>query len=461
MKKQFKNLILSLLVIVGIIFITGCTLPEGPEGGNDRPSEDPITLDVPKNLMVTSGSENKVTWELDKNAVVYVIYIYKDNKLIKSISKNEHFVLDITENGIYQAAIKAIGDGTLYYSSSVSNKVTFEYVSGSSSTLDKLTAPTEVKAIYSNKRLTISFKDSADYTHTSGFKVYVYDGDKLVNIYNLSRNGGYVTVSLDAGTYSVKVAALGDGTNTRDSEQSNENVTFVVEDGHIETEFDFTKYNNYYMNAKGMTGDSLEDALRTIITSTHKKQTSYEDLKTVLQAADRDPNNPNNVITIYSQQSVKGAWDGGATWNREHVWPNSKGVGETGPGADAHHLRPEDPNVNSTRNNYKIDYVTSSSKKQIYFNGSTPTGCYIGGGYFEPADEVKGDIARIYFYLLTRYEDLWNNLASAANFKTLLEWNELDPVSDSEVRRNEEVFKVQGNRNPFIDNADFANLMWA
>ena len=339
MKKQFKNLILSLLVIVGIIFITGCTLPEGPEGGNDRPSEDPITLDAPKNLMVTSGSENKVTWELDKNAVVYIIYIYKDNKLIKSISKNEHFVLDITENGIYQVAIKAIGDGTLYYSSSVSNKVTFEYVSGSSSTLDKLTAPTEVKASYSNKRLTISFKDSADYTHTSGFKVYVYDGDKLVNIYNLSRNGGYVTVSLDAGTYSVKVAALGDGTNTRDSEQSNENVTFVVEDGHIETEFDFTKYNNYYMNAKGMTGDSLEDALRTIITSTHKKQTSYEDLKTVLQAADRDPNNPNNVITIYSQQSVKGAWDGGATWNREHVWPNSKGVGKTGPGADAHQDR--------------------------------------------------------------------------------------------------------------------------
>ncbi len=461
MKKQIKKFIFSLILFVAMIFVTGCTLPEGQEGGG---LVNPTQLTVPDDFAVTSGEVNTASWTKDENAVVYIIYIYKDNELIKSYSKTDNFDIEISEKGIYQASIKVIGDGTAYYSSDVSERVSFEYTGGQGGdiTLPKLTTPTGIRVNYdsTNKQLKVEFNDSADYTNAINYKVYVYSGSTLKNAYVLTRNGGYVVVELPNGTYNVKVVAVANSAVANNSEQSTEMVTFTIEGQTVIDEFDYSKFNNYYLAAKGKTGDALEDTLRSIITSSHRKQTSYEDLKTVLQDADRDPNNPKNVITIYSQQSVKGVWDSGNTWNREHVWPNSKGVGKSGPGSDAHHLRPEDPVVNSTRGNNKIDYVSSSSRKEILFKGTVHTGCYVGSGLFEPADAVKGDVARIYFYLLTRYSNLYSYLAEAANFQTLLEWNELDPVSESEIRRNEVVFGVQGNRNPFIDNADFANLMW-
>lgn len=461
MKKQFKNLIFTLLLVIGLIFITGCTLPEVPDNGGDI-TNTPETLLIPSDFQVTSGTENKATWTVDPNAVSYKIYIYKNDALLTSLSGTSGLVLNLTENGTYQAAIKVIGDGTFYYSSDLSERVTFEFTGGINPDLPKLSTPTNVAASFdkTTSKLTVSFKDNADYTNATGYKVYIYSGTLLKNTYSLTRNGGNFEVNLTDGVYNVYVVALGDNQSYRDSSLSTEKITFIISSGSTSSNFDFTSHSNYYISAKNLSGDALEDKLTDIITSTHKNKRNYDNLRQDLQKTDADPNNSNNLILFYSQQSVKAAWDSGNTWNREHVWPNSKGVGESGPGADAHHLRPADPSVNSTRGNKKMGNITGS-KTEIMFKKTIHTYCYYSGDIFEPRDDIKGDIARIYFYLLTRYPYLYNNLSGVADIKTLVEWNALDPVSDSEIRRNEAAYKIQGNRNPFIDNSDFVNLIWA
>src|SRR5690606_23864492 len=119
-----------------------------------------------------------------------------------------------------------------------------------------------------------------------------------------------------------------------------------------------------------------------------------------LQDTDEDPNNPNNVVLLYSGVSRSKAQHGGDPddWNREHTWAKCHGDFGTspGPGTDVHHLRPTDVNVNSTRGNKDFD------------NGGSPVdecdGCLSDGDSFEPRDEVKGDVARMIFYMAIRYE---------------------------------------------------------
>jgi len=110
-------------------------------------------------------------------------------------------------------------------------------------------------------------------------------------------------------------------------------------------------------------------------------------------------------------------------------------------GCDAHHIRAVDSKENSAR-------------------GNKPYGT--GSGYYTPADNVKGDVARIIFYLLVCYEeaDNYNVTKVAKSMDMLLQWNELDPVDDIERKRNEEVYKIQNNRNPFIDYSDYAYYIW-
>lgn len=191
-------------------------------------------------------------------------------------------------------------------------------------------------------------------------------------------------------------------------------------------------------------GTSMLLSLRKLITDTHTTITSYDDLKKYTIRTDRDPSNSNNIILIYSKASVKGTWDGGSTWNREHVWPQSKGWFKTsGAGSDIHHLRPEDPGVNSSRGNKAFGPLTNSY-------------------YYCPQDSSKGDVARIIFYLLVRYPESENYPITnvAYSMEMLLEWNELDPVDNLEKNRNEEAYSIQGNRNPFIDYAKFATIIW-
>ncbi len=206
-----------------------------------------------------------------------------------------------------------------------------------------------------------------------------------------------------------------------------------------------SNYNGtYYDNVDGMSGTALFNALRTLITSTHKKKTTYDELKTYLQEADEDPNNSSNMLLFYTGVSVKKTANM-SVWNREHVWPKSLAwFYESGGGSDMHHMRPCNPNVNSSRGNTKF------GESSGYYNAGNQ-----GADY-------RGDAARIMLYLLTRYSESDNySITSVFQSKEiLLKWHEADPVSATEIHRNDYTYTIQGNRNPFIDNPNYVSLIW-
>lgn len=218
------------------------------------------------------------------------------------------------------------------------------------------------------------------------------------------------------------------------------------------------EYTGYYADANDLIGTNLKKALRTII-STGVSPTSYSDLKSKLPYTDASLIDSSKMKLLYSNHLVNAKWDDTATWNREHVWPKSKGwFDNSGAGSDIHHIRPENTNVNSVRGNLAFGEVS---------NGTAVKCCgeiiaYKNSSYFEPFDEFKGDCARIIFYVLVRYSqsDSYNVTNVAQSMQMLLDWHEADPVDEFELQRNERCYSVQKNRNPFIDHPEFADMIW-
>lgn len=223
----------------------------------------------------------------------------------------------------------------------------------------------------------------------------------------------------------------------------------------------------YYQKASGKTGQELKTTLHTIIENQTKL--TYAQVWDGIKDADEDPKNPNNVILLYSGKSISKSSNGGNTgqWNREHVWAKSHGNFGTsvGPGTDLHHLRPEDVSVNSKRGHLDFD-----NGGQAYSGCE----CKVDSDSWEPPDNVKGDVARMLFYMAVRYEgngELDLELSDTVNtypkplhgkLSTLLEWNELDPVDEFESNRNDVIYEEwQHNRNPFIDHPEWANEIWS
>ncbi|QUG40574.1 endonuclease [Psychrobacillus sp. INOP01] len=224
--------------------------------------------------------------------------------------------------------------------------------------------------------------------------------------------------------------------------------------------------DDYYKDAIGKEGQALKAALHEIIDD--HTQLSYDQVWEALRETDEDPNNTNNVILFYSGVSRSKNANGGnvGQWNREHTWAKSHGNFGTskGPGTDVHHLRPTDVQVNSSRGNLDFD------------NGGSPINncdeCKRSSNSFEPPNRVKGDVARILFYMATRYEqgdkvdlELNEKLGNGSapyhgKLSTLLKWHEQDPVDEFERNRNNIIQKWQGNRNPFIDHPEWATSIW-
>ncbi len=245
--------------------------------------------------------------------------------------------------------------------------------------------------------------------------------------------------------------------------------------------FGQTSYGDYYQNAEGLKDDALKTALYHIIKG-HTEYTytsSSTDVWDMLKQTDKDPNNADNVILLYSGTSVNAAqeYNNGTGWTREHVWAKSRGDFGTdlGPGTDAHHLRPEDNEVNTIRNNRSFDNCNNC--EQVIDNGVW-TGSYIDKNEwtFEPRDAVKGDVARMIFYMATRYEgengepdlQMTESLPTASDqspfhgrLSTLIEWNREDPVDDWERNRNDIIYtQFQHNRNPYIDHPELIEYIW-
>jgi endonuclease I len=225
--------------------------------------------------------------------------------------------------------------------------------------------------------------------------------------------------------------------------------------------------STYYAPAIGRTGTALKTSLHDIIDD--HTRLSYDAVWTALKDTDQDPANTSNVIELYTGRSIAKSNNGGGTgqWNREHVFAQSRGDFTTsaGPGTDLHHLRAEDVTVNGTRGNKDFDN-----------GGSAVSGCadcWTDGDSFEPRDAVKGDVARMLFYMAVRYNgddgfrDLELSTVSGSavprigDLDVLLQWNAADPVDAFEMRRNDRIHSTwQGNRNPFIDHPEWAAAIW-
>lgn len=262
----------------------------------------------------------------------------------------------------------------------------------------------------------VSYESSNDAVITKDGKIYQTDSDVVVNLIVVLEKHG------KADAFELDVIVL-----------KNEN----------DYPIDLT---DYYISCLGLYDEELLYELRTITTNSHRSKTTYGSLRQQLAVTDRDPNNPNNIILFYLGKSVSSKWDSGSTWNREHVWPQSLGwFKEDGAGCDIHHIRPTNPSENSSRGNRKFADTEMT-------------------GYYVPRDEIKGDIARIIFYLKVRYKESdstkYDFTAVAYSLEMLLEWNRIDPVDDFEMTRNIESQKIQGNYNPFIDYPQFADLIW-
>ena len=240
--------------------------------------------------------------------------------------------------------------------------------------------------------------------------------------------------------------------------------------------------NGYYDSAINLADDDLKYALNQIIDNHIEFPYTSQSVDTwdILKDTDRDPDNSNNIILLYSGVSVDGSqeYNNGNGWTREHVWAKSRGDFGTslGPGTDVHSLRPLDNTTNSIRNNRGFDNCTVCV--DVYDQWSNLTGSKIDDieWSFEPRDEVKGDVARMIFYMDVRYEgydshpdlevsetilDLSDNSPLHGVRSTLLEWHRNDPVDDWEENRNDIIYyNYQNNRNPFIDYPELIEHLW-
>ena len=164
----------------------------------------------------------------------------------------------------------------------------------------------------------------------------------------------------------------------------------------------FSQPNNYYTSCAGLSGSELKAELHNII-SNHTAF-SYTTTKSILRSADEDPNNPSNIILVYSGNSID-KFDFASNfepdfWNREHVWPKSHGDFDAGDPfevplyTDAHNLKPVDHSMNTRRGEKDFD-----NGGETVLNGTLETDCLDTNSTFEPRDEVKGDIARIILYM--------------------------------------------------------------
>ena len=238
---------------------------------------------------------------------------------------------------------------------------------------------------------------------------------------------------------------------------------------------------NYYTSASGLKGSALKAQLNLIIEN-HTEFTytsSSTDVWDILKQTDKDPNNASNIILLYSGRSVNAAqeYNNASGWNREHVWAKSRGDFGTdlGAGTDVHHLRPEDVGVNSTRSNRSFDNCNTCV---TVMDEGVDTGSKYDSNVFtfEPRDAVKGDVARMIFYMVVRYEggngepdlELTENIPSNTDksqfhgkLSTLIAWHNADPVDDWERNRNDIIYNdYQHNRNPFIDYPVLVDYLW-
>jgi endonuclease I/chitodextrinase len=268
----------------------------------------------------------------------------------------------------------------------------------------------------------------------------------------------------------------------------------------------FAQIPTGYYDTATATGYTLKTQLKTIIAVDNivSGSTGYANLYTTYQTSDIDTfyENDGTILDMYSEkpsgtdpynfsktatQRCGNYTAEGDCYNREHIIPQSFFNQLSPMRNDAHFITPTDGKVNGYRSNYPHGMVGTLDVPPSGITNPTANGSKLGNGsnsgyaagysgtVFEPIDEFKGDIARMYFYFATKYQDqltTWGNtypMFDGSNNKVftttflniLLAWNALDPVSNREIIRNNAIYNNQGNRNPYIDHPEYVNRVWS
>ena len=202
------------------------------------------------------------------------------------------------------------------------------------------------------------------------------------------------------------------------------------------------------------TGTTLKGKLKTLLSK--NINTSYDWSR--FKAADEDPNNSSNVITIYSRRSMsKSLTDNGTDndwWNREHTFPQSSLSGNAK--NDNHIVYASEKKVNGARGSIKMGVVTGGTV--VNDNNGKPTTCRKTSNLFDPNNLARGIVARTTMYAATLYD-----LSPTGNFEsiaTMLRWHLEYQPDTNDLRRNEIVYGNQKNRNPFVDHPEYACRIW-
>ncbi len=234
----------------------------------------------------------------------------------------------------------------------------------------------------------------------------------------------------------------------------------------------YTLKTQLYNIIKGHTNNGYAGLYTTYLTS--DVDNFYENDGTILDMYSENPSgtDPYTYTTATTQRCGNYAAEGDC-YNREHIIPQSV-FNEASPMvADAHFITPTDGKVNGIRSNYPHGVVNSPTYTSQNGGklGANSTSGY-SGTVFEPINAFKGDIARMYFYFATRYENTVagysypmfdgssNKVFTAAFLSILLAWNAQDPVSAREIARNNAIYARQNNRNPYIDHPEYVNQIW-
>ena len=241
----------------------------------------------------------------------------------------------------------------------------------------------------------------------------------------------------------------------------------------------------YYNAASGLTGSGLQMALHNIIKN--HNSISYSGIWNAFYTTDDKPNgtvwdmysdipngtpngNPPYVYTFGTDQCGTASAEGDC-YSREHSFPKSWFNDAAPMTTDLFHIIPADQYVNNKRSNYpygEVNNPTWTSLNGSKLGPSSTTG--YSGTVFEPRDEYKGDLARNYFYMAVRYyteDSSWpgSPMVDGSQLKgwaltMLMAWNQQDPVSTKEIDRNNAIYAIQNNRNPFIDHPEYVAGIW-
>lgn len=368
---------------------------------------------------------------------------------------------------------------------------------GSGIVLNYLTTSVNLTTINEGQNLIITFNTTQNVTSDLTINFSLINGSFTTTDYS-----GSLSATIINGTNSItsNISILNDGLNDGDEElkislntlpveyvKNNDNLILRVVDQNFLTASYGTPLNptygnvissapnGYYSSLNGLSGSNLKQALQDIIANpTVVRAHNYGDIYDILRTADVNPANNNQVWLMYVEQGrskLDQQTDNSiiGKWNREHIYCQSRGGFQDGTSstadginvwlptnandilaghADAHHIRAEDGQENSSRNNrnYGVDY-----------NGPTGT-----------QGSWKGDVARALFYMAVRYNGLNvvnGNVAETpsgfiGDLTTLLQWHNQDPPDDFEMHRNNYIYTWQFNRNPFIDYPQLVNYIF-